>query len=145
MDDVADRIRDIHLPPEPALWPPAPGWWALLALVGLTALLGLWWLRRRDRIKRAALSELAALEARWRHDGDASALAMGLSTLLRRVALVQDRTVAGLTGPAWLAWLGLQHRPELLTLPYGGPGAERAEELLHEVRRWMRNLPGRQP
>lgn len=145
MDDLALALRDIRLPPEPPLWPPAPGWWAVLALLALVLAAVVWLVRRRRRVRRAALAELRRLEVRWRQDGDAAALARGLSILLRRVALATAprREVAGLTGAAWLAWLGLPDDPGrlLLTLPYGGPGAERAGDLLAAVRRWVRGRP----
>ena len=42
-------IRGLHLPPEPGLWPLAPGWWALIVLAAilLSVLLSLWYLAFR--------------------------------------------------------------------------------------------------
>ena len=96
-------LRDIHVPPPPELWPPAPGWWVLLGL-GLVLLgLGFWWLYGRYRIarrRRRILDELASIEGR--HAGPA--LAAEVSALLKRVALARyPRTqVASLTGRPWL-------------------------------------------
>ena len=45
--DPLAELRDIHLPEAVSLWPLAPGWWLLLALIA--AVLGLSiavWLRR---------------------------------------------------------------------------------------------------
>ncbi len=146
--DLIDRLRDIHMPPPPPLWPPAPGWWALLAVTALAAALLAWRLRTRRRARRQALRELDTLERRWRADGDAAAMAAGLAVLLRRVALAGNprAEVAGLSGEAWLAWLDAGRGPKfgrgagraLLTLPYGGGGGEQAEALLDLARRWIR-------
>jgi hypothetical protein len=38
--DPLQQLRDVHLPPEPAMWPPAFGWW-LLAVLTLIALVWL--------------------------------------------------------------------------------------------------------
>lgn len=99
-------LRDIHAPPTPGLWPPAPGWWVLFAL-GLV-LLGLlaWRLLRRYRLlrrRRKILDELAALEGR----GVGPDLAAEVSALLKRVALARfpRAQVASLTGLSWLEFL----------------------------------------
>ena len=39
MNPEGPVLRDIHLPADPAWWPPAPGWWLLLgpALLAIAA------------------------------------------------------------------------------------------------------------
>ena len=102
-------LRDIHLPEPVSWWPPAPGWWLLVALslVVVAGLLWLWRYRRRQTPRRVALAELTRLRADFQRDGDGAAIAAGISTLLRRLALAHfPRTqVAGLVGDAWLQFL----------------------------------------
>jgi len=99
-------LRDIHAPPVPSLWPPAPGWWILLALSLVLLWLAAWWLYRRYRVlrrRRQILAALAGLDG-----GDAGpALAADVSALLKRVALARfpRAEVASLTGQDWLAFL----------------------------------------
>lgn len=100
-------LRDIHLPPAPGLWPFAPGWWLLLALL-LLLCLGLWLLLRRARrlrYRRQALQQLTELERNLQLSP--SALLSALSALLRRAMLCTfDRqSCAGLSGEAWLLFL----------------------------------------
>lgn len=109
--DPLAQLRDWHLPEPIQWWPPAPGWW-IFAAVLLTVLLwlaGVRWRRHRRRgaAARSALSELAALRAAVRADGDTRAFVAALSRLLRRFALARfpREQVAGLTGDAWLAFL----------------------------------------
>lgn len=148
MTPLGERIRDIQLPPDPPIWPPAPGWWLLLGLllVGLSLWVFYWY--RRGALRRAALKELLRLQARFADDGNRAALAMGLSTLLRRLAMSREpRTqVAGLSGEAWLSYLDRRGGTKdfgsgvgrlLLTLPYGGGGEADVEELLAMVRHWI--------
>lgn len=107
--DLLNSLKDIHEPAPPGLWPPAPGWWVLAAVVAgaLVALL-LEGLRRRraGRPVRAALIELDAWTASA-EGRDPREAADELAGLLRRVALVhypRDR-IAALSGNDWLAFL----------------------------------------
>lgn len=105
-DAPLDALRDIHLPPEPALWPPAPGWWLVVLAVALLAALA-FRRHRRGRALREALRELEALAAAHRSASDPIRLARSLSQLLRRYALARfpNAGIAGLTGDAWLQFL----------------------------------------
>ncbi len=103
-----DRLRDIHLPPPVSIWPLAPGWWALAACLVLGSIALTWGLRRRRAsVRRLALRELAALESRFGTQPDPVALAVSLTTLLRRVALARRTRaeVAALHGEPWIAFL----------------------------------------
>lgn len=128
--DPLAALRDIHGPPVPDFWPPAPGW---IALAGLGTLLGVaaavvaarWW--RAGRFRREALASLRSLRARHAAGAADIEIAMELSALIRRVALARRprEEVAGLTGDRWLAWLestlpglGGSARAALLDAPY---------------------------
>ena len=83
MDPLAG-LRDLHLPPSPGIWPPAPGWWILgglcLALMGT----GLWLFlhrRRANRYRREALAKAREIVNR-----DDMALA-DIVQLIRRTAI----------------------------------------------------------
>ena len=128
--DPLAALRDIHGPPAPDFWPPAPGW---IALAGLGIVLGLaaaavavrrW---RAGRFRRDALANLRSLRARHAAGAADTEIAMELSALIRRVALARRprEEVAGLTGDRWLAWLestlpgiGVSARTALLDAPY---------------------------
>lgn len=132
MDPEQIPLRDLHLPAEIGWWPPAPGWWLLIALAafGLFLLLRRAWLGyRRNAQRRIALRALKRLRARHAEGADAVTLAVEMSELLRRtmLAYAPRGEVAGLTGEDWLAWLdrGLEGRPfttgpgrDIESLPY---------------------------
>ncbi len=101
---LAERIRDIRLPPPHFWWPPAPGWWMVAGGVLLLAALLYWRHRRRTALRRAALRELRRLR-RERFEG--RRLAMEVEMLLRRVAMARQGSekVSALHGDRWLELL----------------------------------------
>jgi hypothetical protein len=145
-------LRDIHLPPVPGGWPPAPGWWLLTGLSAtLTLLLLLLWQRgRRLRYRRQALRQLTCLAQT--NEISSHVLLAELSTLLKRAALCAfpDEHCAGLSGEAWLCFLDRSLADTLFTTGVGrclasGP-YQQAVEIDHEAllnlcRRWLRRLP----
>ena len=130
---LLEMLRDIQMPAAVAWWPPAPGWWVLLA-VALIVFLG-WRFRWHERWRRfrrppqdaavessaAALREIERARTAFVASGDFHALAAALSVLLRRVSLhfAPRGEVAALTGESWLAWLDAQTQGEDFS---SGPG-----------------------
>lgn len=99
------QLRDIQLPPEPGLWPPAP----LPALLAVLALLALGWLAwrvlqqlQRRRLRRQWLAAHARI-AREHPPGVEQVAAA--SELLHRALRQHAPEAAALHGQAWLDWL----------------------------------------
>lgn len=151
-----DELRDIRLPPPPsgidARWEGAAGEWTFAALAVATAALALWIVRRyRRRDLHRALCEIAAADTAFRTRGDAVALAVVLSRVLRRHAARRFPASVGLAGRAWLEFLDA-HGPSgfvagpgarLADLPYAAPGSACGEmgPTIELVRRWLRSNP----
>ena len=100
MADPADltNLRDLALPPEVAMWPPAPGWWILAAAVLATAAIlavAAVTYHRRNAYRREALGALDSVDPG------------AISSVLKRTALAAwpREQVAALSGTAWLAFL----------------------------------------
>lgn len=94
-----DCLHDIVIPPEVSWWPPAPGWYGVLAIAAaiITALIVWRWTHwRANAYRRTALREL-----------DSAQTVAAISEILRRTALVvaPRSTLATLTGSDWPAWL----------------------------------------
>ncbi len=138
------QLRDIHVSMGHPWWPPAPGWWLLLAALVLLGLL-LWRYDPRWRLY-LPLPVITLGTWRWEAAQGLRALrqclqrqpvkrcALDLSELLRRIAMARHgrAACAGLQGEDWLAWL-TAHDPQgfdwtrdaraLLTAPYAQPAA----------------------
>lgn len=95
-----DNLRDIVEPLPVSWWPPAFGWWALLALIllALTVIATRAWRRwRANAYRREALRELES----------ATSLPEIAETIKRTALAAFPRSdVASLSGPAWNRWLG---------------------------------------
>lgn len=149
-------LRDIHLPNGVSAWPPAPGWWLLLVILVMIAIL-IWALReqrRRQALRKRALAELRGIEQAFARHGDAQRLAGDCSVLLRRVAISRfpRHEVAGLTGQAWLAFLNQSSQTQpfadtldqaLLQAPYQAQTEAEIhpQTLLAACRQWLQQLP----
>lgn len=138
MDETALPLRDLHLPDAIGWWPLAPGWWGVIAALGVLlgyVLLRLYRQWQFNAPRRYAMQELARCEAEYLEHRNPVTLGKQLSELLRRgmLAYAPREKVAGLTGSEWLAWLD-QGMPlpyfhteggkSLLNLPYRDPNGD---------------------
>ena len=151
--DPLSALRDIHLPPDPGFWPPAPGWWILALILVLAAIALGWWRRsvaRRRRPQREALQALADLRDALAQGEAPHRIASESASLLRRVALARfpRQRVAGLSGRPWLEFLvehgggsglAVTEAELLVTAPYvPRVNADEAERFIGLCERWIR-------
>jgi hypothetical protein len=159
MNDLStalEQLRDVHLPPDPGFWPPAPGWWVVFGLLLVGVSVAIWQFWRRYHLRRWRQKVLTMLDELMesQRGGASPALITGeVSMLLRRVALGAHgrENVAGLTGESWLAFLdrtggegqfGAGPGQVLATGPYARIQELDADGLHDLARRWLQqNLP----
>lgn len=95
-------LRDVHRPPAPPLWPPAPGWW-VLAIVLLVAVAAWMYVRARRAKRRGAA--MSMFDAALAEDAAPTRRLAIASELLRRAARRRRDDADRLDGEAWLAFL----------------------------------------
>lgn len=107
----------VHEGVAPAWWPPAPGWWLVLALVLAVAALCAWRVAHGRR-RRAAILRL--FDQALARAGTPAERVAAISELLRRAARRKDAGADRLEGDDWLRFLddGMAH-PVFVA----GPGA----------------------
>jgi len=118
--DPLAALHPLRSPDPVAWWPPAPGWWILLATIALVTAIAAYLLRRqyrRNAYRRRALRELERIELAYQGNGDASDYLASVNALLKSVALrvYPQNEVAAIHGAQWRAFLNRQ-LPEALQL-----------------------------
>ena len=120
--DPLAALKDIHLPPAVGLWPPAPGWWIVGALVlfSIIFLITKLWQRWRARTyRRQALRQLQTIYAQWQRDQNDELFQQRVNQLLKQTALVAfpRAQVAALHGGTWLQFLDEKLREAIFSTP----------------------------
>ena len=150
-------LKDIHLPDPVSWWPPATGYWIILAIIVIciVTFLSLKAYRKKYVIKKAALNEFNRIKKDFQSKPNQKKLATSLSELLRRAAIstYPASECAGLTGKQWLNWLD-KNLPESTLNFSNGPGylltefiysssqhANDINDLLNLCLQWLKQLP----
>lgn len=105
--DPLSQLRDIHLPQPGGFWPPAPGWWLLMAIVITLVILAFVLVRRKrsnNRWLKTANRELNKLEQAATPD---SQWFGALNELLKQAACIRypERLPESLSGEPWVRFL----------------------------------------
>lgn len=105
--DPLSQLKDIHLPQTGGFWPPAPGWWVLLAIALALTVLAFVLIRRKYRRNlwlRTARKELQRLERAATADDRWFA---ALNQLLKQSARIRypERLPESLSGEPWIHFL----------------------------------------
>ena len=125
--DLLQQLRDIHLPADPAWWPPAPGWWLLaLGVLGLLIWLGsklraAYRRRQPFKLARQYYDDIYTAFARGEIDGPA--YLQQTNELLKRLFIhgVGDDRARSANDAHWLAYLDEQSASTNFT---NGPGSQ---------------------
>ena len=147
-------LKDIHLPGVSLWWPPAPGWWLLLILVGIFIFYAprlLRWLRWKP-VKTLSLRELERIRADMHNGLEQQLVWQNISILMRRtvISYCGRASGAGITGNAWVEQLNQLSASECFTpeqnewLSVGQYQASAQcdmEAMLHSCENWLNALP----
>ena len=150
-------LRDIHLPDGVSWFPPAPGWWLLLALIAASIVLVRLWRRRTRRpvINKRAKAEFERIVADYNQHQDQLRLLQEQSALLKRIGMsyLGREQSAGAFGIDWVRQVSAL-APEgqledsgialLADAPYCKTvtiGDDELQNLIAQLRRWIAGLP----
>ena len=108
--DPLTELRDLASPEAISLWPLAPGWWAVAALVLAVIYLTsrkIQKTRRAGAYQREAVSEISIHWQQYLDEQDVSLYLQNLASLLKRTALsaYPASNAASASGDTWLAFL----------------------------------------
>lgn len=110
MQDNLPELRDIHLPIDVSIWPPAYGWGViLLAVILLFIMIELWRFLRRKSKKLYAQHLLKNINT-----NNIVVSAQQMSEILRRICVYKYKKAATLFGKDWINFLN-QHSKKPLS------------------------------
>ncbi len=109
MPDNLPELRDIHLPDGVSAFPPAYGWWIILATI--IALVTLVYMISIIRRKSKKLYALHLLQNIYCNNTIASAVEM--SGLLRRICIFKYKEAITLSGTNWINFLNSKTKKPL--------------------------------
>lgn len=150
---LLQQLRDIHYPSPISWWPLAPGWYLLIALLGVLFFLIIRLLYKRwckVKKQKIILQKLNDIKIKVQQNPFSEEVVQPLALLLKQVSLLlyPRQQVSGLCGQAWLEFLNRTGKTELFTsdigrllisAPYQArPPAELAE-LVRLVENWIKN------
>ncbi|MGY8813907.1 MAG: DUF4381 domain-containing protein [Gammaproteobacteria bacterium] len=157
MNDPLDLpLRDIHLPDGLSFWPLAYGWWILIAVIVITAIIAFILYRRNQRARISAITlareEFTRITSEYQKSNETLKLVKEISILLRRlsISLFPRTEVASLTGEEWLAYLDryVSGAPftegqgrMLVDAPYRqNVDSEELDTLIHQCHNWIESV-----
>lgn len=149
-----DSLRDIHLPDAISWWPPAIGWWILLALV-IAGFIFIPKLYRRityTPLKMVANNTFKNIIAEYKENNDESNFVIQTSQFLRQTAMSYcgRNNVAQVTGDKWVQTLNNiteenhfneKIKQTLVNAPYQKDINIDAEQLINTIQNWLDKLP----
>ena len=149
-----ESLRDIHLPDAISWWPPAIGWWILLALI-IAAIIFIPKLYRRmtyTPLNKVANKTYQNIIDEFKENNNDSAFIIATSQFLRQTAMSycgRDE-VAQLTGDKWIEALNNiteqdfftdDLKQNLVSAPYQKNISIDAEHIINTVQSWLIKLP----
>lgn len=114
LQEVLAKLKDIKLPQDPSWWPPAPGRLVIILLIIITLIFlikktsNLLLKNYKQHLKKRALSELDNVLTEINNNNKLSVTHIStISLILKQCAIrkFQDKTIASLSGLAWLEFL----------------------------------------
>ena len=149
-------LRDIHLPDAVSWWPPAIGWWLLLALIILSIIFipRLYRYLSYTPLNKVAITSFEQITAVYNKNKDSNQLVVDTSRLLRQIAMsyYSREQVAQLTGDKWIDTLNSittktifsdKLKQSIVNAPYQKQAEIDPENLIQCVNEWLHALPKR--
>jgi len=147
-------LRDIHLPDAISWWPPAIGWWILLAVI----LLAIYFIPKLYRwltftpLHKVTNKAFLEIKDEYRQNQDITQLVQSLSKLLRQISMTYHgrENVAHLTGEKWVDSLNTLTEKDyfsselqniIINAPYKKNNNIDTTELLDATQLWINALP----